>query len=62
MLTGDSNILGAKTIDLKVSKIDCLRFVMCPLLVPVLMGLFSFLFDAAVNSTNEANKAGGTCH
>jgi len=28
----------------KVSKIDCLRFVMCPLLAPVLIGFFSFLF------------------
>ncbi len=26
----------------KVSKIDCLRFVMCPQLVPVLKGFFSF--------------------
>ncbi len=32
---------------------------MCPLLVPVLIGFF---FAAAVNSTNEANKAGSTCH
>jgi hypothetical protein len=34
---------------------------MCPLLAPVLIAFFSFSFSfaAAVNSTNEANKAGG---
>ncbi len=37
----------------KVSK----RFVMCQLLAPALIGFFSFV--AAINSTNEANKAGG---
>ncbi len=31
---------------------------MCPLLAPVLIGFFA----AAVNRTNEANKAGGTRH
>ncbi len=35
---------------------------MCPLLVPVLIGFFSYIFAAAVNSTNEANKAGGMLH
>jgi hypothetical protein len=44
----------------KVSKIDCLRFVMCQLLVAVLIALFSSFFAAVINSTNEANKAGGT--
>jgi hypothetical protein len=34
---------------------------MCPLLASILIGFFSFLIAAAVNSTNEANKAGGTC-
>jgi hypothetical protein len=29
---------------------------MCLLLAPVLIGFFSFLFAAAINSTNEANK------
>ncbi len=29
------------------------------LLAPVLIGFFSFIFAAAVNSTNEANKVGG---
>jgi hypothetical protein len=43
----------------QVSKIDCLRFVMCSLLAPVFIG---FSFAAAVNSTNEANKAGSMCH
>ncbi len=37
-------------------KIDCLRFVMCPLPVPVFQGFF---FAAAINSMNETNKAGG---
>jgi hypothetical protein len=33
---------------------------MCLLLVPVLIAFFSFsFFAAAINSTNEANKAGG---
>jgi hypothetical protein len=45
----------------KVSKVDRLRFVSCPLLVPVFQGLF-FCFAAAINSTNEANKAGSLCH
>jgi hypothetical protein len=35
--------------------IDWLRFVMCPLLTP-------HFFTVAINSTNEANKAGGMCH
>jgi hypothetical protein len=39
------------------SKIDCLRFVMCPLLAPVFQGFF---FVVAINSTNVANKASGT--
>ncbi len=43
------------------TKIDCLRFVMCPLLAPGFQGFFSF-FDVAVNSTNEANKAGCARH
>jgi len=38
------------------SKIDSLRFVMCPLLVPVFQ---RFFFAVAINSTNESNKAGG---
>jgi len=42
---------------LKVSKLDCLRFVMCPLLAPVFQGFF---FAAAINSANEANKIGDT--
>jgi hypothetical protein len=29
---------------------------MCPLLEPVLIGFFSFIFAAAVNSTHEAKK------
>jgi len=33
---------------------------MCPQLVPVLKGFFFFFSAAAINSTNEANKAGGT--
>jgi hypothetical protein len=34
---------------------------MPPLLVPILIGSFSF-FAAAINSTNEANKAGDMRH
>ncbi len=30
---------------------------MCPLLAPVFQGFF-FIFVVAINSTNEANKAG----
>jgi hypothetical protein len=44
---------------------DCSSFVLCPLLLPNLKGIFgffSFLFVAAVNSTDEANKAGGARH
>ncbi len=46
--------------------IDCLSFVMCPLLAPVLIGFFSFSFSfsfaVAIYRTTEANKAGITCH
>ncbi len=35
---------------------------MCPLQVQLLMGFFSSFFAAAIYSTNEANKAGGTRH
>ncbi len=35
---------------------DCLRFVMCPLLVPVFKGFFA----AEINSANEAKKVGNT--
>jgi hypothetical protein len=41
------------------SKIDCLRFVVGPLLAPVFQGFF---FAEAINSTNEANKVGSTWH
>ncbi len=40
------------------AKIDCLRFVMCPLLAQLEIGFFSLFSAAAVYSTNEANKAG----
>ncbi len=43
----------------KVFQLDCLRFVMCPLIAPVFQGFF---LAAAINSTNEANKADGTYH
>ena len=42
------------------AKIDCLSFVMCPLLAQPIIAFFSSFFAAAVYSTNEANKAGGT--
>ncbi len=35
---------------------------MYPLQAPVLIGFFSFIFATAINSTNEANKAGSTPH
>jgi hypothetical protein len=37
--------------------IDCLSFVVCLLLAPHIPRYFPF-FAAAINSTNEANKAG----
>jgi hypothetical protein len=40
------------------AKIDCLRFVMCPLLAQLEIGFFSSFSAAAVYSTNEGNKAG----
>jgi hypothetical protein len=42
------------------SKTDCLRFVMRPLLTLVFQGFFFFSSAVTINSTNEANKAGGT--
>jgi hypothetical protein len=47
-----------KPIDIERPKIDCLSFVMCPLLAQLKIGFFSFFVAAAVYSTNEANKAG----
>ncbi len=56
-----NDILGLTIPDIsKVSKTDCLKFVMYELLVAVLIALFSSFFAAAINSTNEANKAGST--
>jgi hypothetical protein len=46
------------TKDIERLKIDCLSFVMCPLLAQLKIGFFSFIFVAAVYRTNEANKAG----
>ncbi len=46
------------TIDIERPKIDCLSFVICPLLAQLKTGFFSSFFAAAVYSTNEANKAG----
>jgi hypothetical protein len=51
-----------KSIDIESSKIDCLRFVVCPLLAQLITGFFSSFSAAAIHSTNEANKADGTCH
>jgi len=33
-----------KLIDIERRKIDCLSFVMCPLLAPLIIGFFSFFF------------------
>jgi hypothetical protein len=46
------------TIDIEFAKIDCLSLCMCPLLAQLKIGFFSSFSDAAVYSTNEANKAG----
>jgi hypothetical protein len=54
--------LTDSTIDIESSKIDCLRFVVCPLLAQLITGFFSSFSAAAIHSTNEANKAGGMCH
>jgi hypothetical protein len=45
-------------IDIEGAKIDCLSLFMCPLLAQLKIGFFSSFSDAAVYSTNEANKAG----
>ncbi len=47
-----------KYIDIEGAKIDCLSLFMCPLLAQLKIGFFSSFSDAAVYSTNEANKAG----
>ncbi len=39
-------------------KMECLRFVVCPLLA---LTFFSFFVAVAIYSTNKSNKAGGTC-
>jgi hypothetical protein len=44
-------------IDIEGAKIDCLSLFMCPLLAQLKIGFFSSFSDAAVYSTNEANKA-----
>ncbi len=45
-------------IDIEGTKIDCSSLFMCPLLAQLRIGFFSSFSDAAVYSTNEANKAG----
>jgi hypothetical protein len=45
-------------IDIEGAKIDCLSLFMCLLLAKLKIGFFSSFSDAAVYSTNEANKAG----
>ncbi len=52
----------ALAIDIESSKIDCLRFVVCPLLAQLITHFFSSFSAAAIHSTNEAKKAGGMCH
>ncbi len=37
-------------------KIDCLRFVMCPLLAPHFQPFFLFCLAVAINSTNETTR------
>ncbi len=44
------------------AKIDCLSFVMCPLLAQPIIAFFSSFFAVATNTnTNEAHKVGSTC-
>jgi hypothetical protein len=38
-----------------LSNKDCLSFVVCLLLAPLIIGFFSFFFAAAIYSSNEAN-------
>jgi hypothetical protein len=55
----NKNVIYDVIIDIERQKIDCLRFVMCPLLA---LGFQGFFFDVAVNSTYKANKAGRMHH
>ncbi len=43
-----------------LKNIDCLSFVVCPVLALHLPRHFPF-FAAVINSTNEPNNVGGTC-
>jgi hypothetical protein len=49
-----------------LKNVDCLSFVMCPLLAPHLprtfSGFFLFFFAAATDRTNKTNKAGSMWH
>ncbi len=56
------NVMPVFDLTIDMEKIDCLRFVMCPLLALPHPRLFSFFFAVAIYSTNETNKAGGMCH
>jgi hypothetical protein len=47
-----------QNIDIEGAKIDCLSLFMCLLLEQLKIGFFSSFSDAAIYSTNEANKAG----
>ncbi len=51
-------IMRVRIIDIERPKIDCLSFVMCPLLAQLKIGFFSLFFAAAVYRPNEANKTG----
>ncbi len=44
---------GISSIDIERRKIDCLSFVVCPLLAQLIIGFFS---AAAVNGTNEETR------
>ncbi len=60
LISGDNKKVILFKLDPKTSKgakIDCLSFVMRPLLAQLIIGFFS-CFAAAVYSTNVANKAG----
>jgi hypothetical protein len=59
ILTLRKEKLVKMTLSMMHSHLSHLRFVMCQLLAPVFQGFF---FAADINSTNEANKEGGTHH
>ncbi len=54
--------MSVDAIDIESLQNRLLKVCYVPAASVSLKGFFSFFFAAAVNSTNEANKAGGMCH